>query len=521
MLEPPQRSLTNVDDISRAGKKPKGPSLNRQPKNIAKNVASSYATIFVTSLTGLVATPLILRLLGTSGYGVFILAVGAIGYVNLLEVGIGTATVTRTAALEGGGDALISKVLSTSLSLFCCVSAVSVFVVVALTVAFPYVFHVPIGYASQARIIVALLGAGQTVTFLASVYNAALIGTGRFYRLSLAGAAISTATTMLQVTILLAIRSLIVLGAVSAVSSCAGLYVSRLQLRRSLPTVDVAIRLRDRRMARTLLTLGWRNAGNYLAGSLAFGSDVIMVGLFLSPPAAAAYALAQKPVSLAQTLAFKVADVVAPAYASSSEHGTDDRTFALYRDSVAICWLLTIPVALILIFDGGQLLRLWLHQVPAHATEVLLVLSINFIFQVPGHNLFSLMVGTERAGKLARFSTSVAMVNVTVSICAVSAIGVIGPAVGSLFTILLMDGFYVARIIRLELGVSILNFWRTIMGPFAITLLVSTGVGLLTLRTSGPVSYLLIPALPPITWVTWWLSGATAEQKKALKKLRR
>ena len=53
----------------------------------------SYAVIFVQFLTGLLYTPLILKTLGQSEYGVYSLAVSCMGYMTIFDSGMNAAFV--------------------------------------------------------------------------------------------------------------------------------------------------------------------------------------------------------------------------------------------------------------------------------------------------------------------------------------------------------------------------------------------------------------------------------------------
>ena len=103
---------------------PPARSLNARVGAVAKNVASGYLTLFVGAVLGLVVTPILLRHLGASGFGTWSLVLATGGYLGLLELGLGTATTTRVAALETQGPQVLGRVVSTALTMFAGVAAV-------------------------------------------------------------------------------------------------------------------------------------------------------------------------------------------------------------------------------------------------------------------------------------------------------------------------------------------------------------------------------------------------------------
>ena len=57
----------------------------------------SYVNIILTVLVGLLYTPLMLRLLGQSEYGLYSLIGSVVGYLSVLDMGLGNTLVRYTA----------------------------------------------------------------------------------------------------------------------------------------------------------------------------------------------------------------------------------------------------------------------------------------------------------------------------------------------------------------------------------------------------------------------------------------
>ena len=64
----------------------------------------SYASIFITIIIGLLYTPIMLRLLGQSEYGLYSLIGATVGYLSILDLGLGNAIVRYTARNRALGD---------------------------------------------------------------------------------------------------------------------------------------------------------------------------------------------------------------------------------------------------------------------------------------------------------------------------------------------------------------------------------------------------------------------------------
>lgn len=57
----------------------------------------SYLSIFVTIVIALLYTPIMLRLLGQSEYGLYSLIGAVVGYLSILDLGLGNAMVRYNA----------------------------------------------------------------------------------------------------------------------------------------------------------------------------------------------------------------------------------------------------------------------------------------------------------------------------------------------------------------------------------------------------------------------------------------
>ena len=63
----------------------------------------SYVNIVASLLVGLVYTPIMLRLLGQSEYGLYSLIGSVVGYLSILDLGLGNTIVRYTAQNRASG----------------------------------------------------------------------------------------------------------------------------------------------------------------------------------------------------------------------------------------------------------------------------------------------------------------------------------------------------------------------------------------------------------------------------------
>lgn len=460
-------------------------SLNVNPRATARNAVSSYVALLLATLIGIVLTPIMLSQLGTTNFGIWALILGTMSYLALLEAGLGIATTTRVAATEAEGPQTTSRVVSTALTL-CMYIGVGCFVLtLALCAAFPILFDVPAETVDSARIAFLLVGVGQAFGFIALIFSATLIGTGHMIRVNIGGFVIAGLTAVAQGAALLSGGGLEVIGALQLAGALLTVIVLRLQVRRALPSVRLGPSGFHRPTARRLFQLGWRNAVYSVAGTLAYGSDIVLVGLLLNPRAAAAYAIAIRAFGFMQRLAMGVLGALGPVHAHAAQHATQERRFQLYSMTTYVTLSIALCTALTVGTFAGPLLSLWLGTVPPHSETILTILCAVAILAVPGMSAASVVLNSERAGELMLVTVASAILNIVLSIGLTIAVGNIGPALGSLIAVALADFLYMPRRVSHMLGRTYGDIIRSAARPLLFPASVLVAI-LLTGKTLLP-----------------------------------
>jgi O-antigen/teichoic acid export membrane protein len=420
-------------------------SLNARPRAIARNVVSNYVTLVLGSLLGFVITPILLSRLGSTAFGVWSLILGTISYLTLLEAGLGPASTNRVAASESEGPEALSRLLSTALTLSTWIGAGGMLISVGLAAVFPLLFHVPAGLVDGARIAIVLVGAAQAASSLLLVFTAALLGTGRQYIVNFSGFAVSALTSVGQAVALLSGGGIDALATIQLAGAAVTLLVFRRKVNQALPTVPVSVRRYDRATARRLTSLGWRNSVYSVTSVLAFGSDILLVGLLIGTSQVAGYAIALRVYLFMQQATTGVLGAIGPAHAHAAHNSTSERRFQLYCVSSYATLGLALYAALTVSLFGPSLLHIWLGHVPSGATSVLTVLCAVLVVQAPGINAAQLLLSSERASELMRITIISASVNIVASVALTATVGTIGPALGSLVAVSLIDAVYMPR----------------------------------------------------------------------------
>src|SRR3984957_18229761 len=113
-------------------------------KRFALNVGMNWASMAVNMVVPFFLMPFVVRHLGPVGYGVWILAVSTVAYLNLLDLGLRSAIVrfVSKASAQGRSSEAQSAIGAALWFRLLIASVVAVFSI-ALAIAFPHLFKIP------------------------------------------------------------------------------------------------------------------------------------------------------------------------------------------------------------------------------------------------------------------------------------------------------------------------------------------------------------------------------------------
>lgn len=494
-------------------------SLNTSVAGVARNAAFNYVSLVLGMASSLLLTPLIYRGVGAATFGVWSVALSAVAYTGIVELGVSTATTRRVAELDVADPSRLRVVVRTAVVLHVAAGAACALLCAGLVVIFPHLFDVSGAGTRDARIAVALIGAWQVISVVSNVLTAVLFGTGRLYASTSAGMFITLALSAAQALSATLGGGLIGLSAALLASSLAQAWLLRRQVRRYHPELFGSGVRFERSEAGSLLSSSWLISVTYVAGTLGFGADVVIVGLLLSAKAAAGYAVAQKGATLARQLIDKLVAGLVATYAATG----DDRQFQarIYRDAVVYSAVLALPLAAVMAMLGGPLLHAWLGPTPEGAAEVLAVLGFVLLASIPGLNAQNALLGINRTRLLAQLTVLGAVVNVPASVLLTRMHGVAGPALGSLIAVLVVDLFLLPRALARALGTKVRHLLHGVPSRLALPGLTAFGTaGLLaSFEVRGVTAAMSAALVVVLSWGAWLLRGASDTDRARLRRL--
>src|SRR5258708_236033 len=154
-------------------------------KRFALNVIMNWFAMAVGMVVPFFLTPFVVRSLGATAYGIWILAVSTVSYLNVLDMGLGSAVIRFVSKADAQGKpeearSVIGAALWIRLLISVGVAVAGVF----LAVVFPHLFKIPLALQRPGQITVLVCALGVAVTLVSGVFGSVLSASHRYDVLS-------------------------------------------------------------------------------------------------------------------------------------------------------------------------------------------------------------------------------------------------------------------------------------------------------------------------------------------------
>ena len=406
-------------------------------KRLLRNTTYGMAAQATGVLSALFVTPLIIRFLGLSTYGLWTLATSFVGFFGLTDLGLRHA-IGRFIALHNSRNEneKINHVIATALLILTGCSLVIAAATLVCTWLFPRVFHIAADQTTTAAVLVLLTGLSVAVSMCFDVFDAVLVGFGRYDWLYQIEIGAGFARVVAVVALLLTGNGVIAIVSANVAVSIAAGFVKVWLAFKQFPPLRLALSECQLATAKELYGLGIWSFVNMLWVRLAFMTDNVVVGWALDTKAVAIYSIAGRLIALAVAGADAFSNVLMPF--AVSFHGTSDdakqRRLLLEGTKASLFYVLLI--ATVFIICGAPIIVAWVGPSFHESANVLWVLTLPVICFVAAKpaSIVLFSMGSKTYRWVAAIYWVDAAANLTLSIILVKLWGMIGVAYGTMFT---------------------------------------------------------------------------------------
>lgn len=473
---------------------------------VLRNAASNWSGVAVNAIVLFLLTPFILREIGTTRYGIWVLTSSIIGYYGMLDLGFRAGInqyLTRSLALSDLRQA--SGVLSTAVVALSVLGLVMVLLSIGAAVLAPRIFGLPAEVVHEAFWCIMIVGATASIQCVLSPFSAIFVAVQRFDLSNLIGIS-SRILTALGIVIALKLDSGLIGVAAATGAGTVVDYLVRWRVAVTLvPGLKVTRREASMEHVRRVGSFGLWNFLISISSYVYLHMQPLLIAAFLPVSAIAHYALAAGVWYQINGLFTPLGQVLYPAAAALDAQGDRSALNQVFRDGSRLLLLAVIPTALIAFVWANDFYRLWigpeyLSGEPYVSVAFLLkVLLLGTVLSYFSNVAGQILMASGHVRQLALIQVSGAILNLTISLLLIQHLGLLGLAIGSVLAVVLVDVLGVPIALRRLTGMNVGKLVRDAWGYLSLLCATLVFVFLAIRRAS-----------PPDTWRALLLNGLLA-----------
>jgi O-antigen/teichoic acid export membrane protein len=485
----------------------------------ATNVASSWLKLAVQLAVGVVVSPFIVHRLGDAAFGIWVLVFSVTSYFGLLDFGVRASIgryVARYAAL-GDLDQL-RRFVNTSLAACSILGAGVLLITLAGSEYLGIFFKIPPGDLGAARLLFVLIGADVALAFPLSIFGCVLEGYQNFWPLNVVQIVAALVRGGLSVLVLGLGGGLVAVAAVTVGVNLLRHFACAALAFRTTP-LRLGAQYLDRSVVGQLAGYSATAFMIFIAETLRFQTDAVVVGAFLSAAAVTYFAIGSKLVDYASSIVVSMSQIFTPMASHHDASGDQEKVRRVFLAGNRACALVIFPLCAVLILLGKPAIELWMgaKYLVSYPILVLLILPRTLLLAQSGSIRILLGLGRQRTFALMTMLDGLA--NLLLSIALVKPWGILGVAWGTAIplacTSLLFLPRHVCRMLHVPLRTFLLQAYQV---PLALTIPMACVLWVLRLWLPVPgYGGLLLEAgvagLVYCAGLAWWILPASSGAK--------
>ena len=464
-----------------------------QGRVVALNLVGRYAMLVLEMVVGLLMLPFNANHLGASEYGLWMLAASIVAYFPLLDLGLGSAMERAVAhhRAERNPEA-ISEVASTLVFVFAATGLVALLIVTGVAWNIERIFDLPPEQAHTGRLLMMMIGAQLAIGLPFAIFGSIVNGFQRTYVNAIVSACVTLSVVAVNVLVVWSGGGLVELVGLMTATRLLGYVVYRLNAYRVFPLLRIRPALFRKSRLRELTGFGAWMMVQAASCKVNYGSDVLVIGAFLSTGAVAVYTVAQRLGDAVLQVTNQLNYVLFPIVVGADTSRRNDRLAEVLIQGPRLSLATILPVAGSLALLADAVVLGWTGPKYAAAAVIVKILAIVVLVRVGSWTANTVLLGGGSHKLVAMSNLITAAINVALSIALIRWMGLPGVALATLVPVTVRAVLIVIPLACARVGMSLTRFFATAVWPAVWPALLVLG-GLAIVR--NPASTSLFRAL--------------------------
>ncbi len=487
-------------------------------------VVLSYVTQGVNILTGLLYTPVMLRLLGINEYGLYQLVNSVVSYLGILSLGFGSSYIRFYSRFKAEGDQKgIAKLNGMFLIIFSVVAVVCLLcgTVMATNVKLVFGSGLTDTELSKARVLLSLMVINLSATFINSVFKCQVTAHEKFVFqrcLDLFKAVFNPFLTL----------PLLIMGYDSIAMVCVTTFITFFALFTDIIYCKRKLKVKfyfgdfDFSLLKEMWVFTFYIFIHMIVDQLNWSIDKVLLGRMIGTGAVGIYGIAGQLNSMYLHFSSTVSTVFIPRVNMMIAQKKDDKAITeLFTRVGRVQFLILGLIITGYVFFGREFISLWAGKayIDAYAIGLFLMIPVT----VP--LIQNLGIEIQRAKNMHKARSIVylliAISNIFISIPCIRAWGTLGAAVGTAISLIAGNGIFMNYYYHCHIKLNMFYFWKKIFKFLpAISVSLIGGVLIRKFLPLGNIIFLVcgIVIYTFIYVVAMWYLGMDEYEKDLIKK---
>lgn len=498
-------------------------------KQLRWGIILQYMQIALNMIIKIIYTPIMLKILGQTEYGLYNLASSIISYLSLLSLGFGAGYIRFYAKYKANNDEeSIKRLNGMYMIVFSIIAGVALVAGTFLSVNARLMFNETYTAADIeiAKKLMMLLTVNLAITFINSVFVSFTTSQEKFIFQKVLNVLSTVLSPVLSILLLFlgygSVGLIVVTTLLTVVTLIVNIYYCTAKLK-----MKFKFKSFDKSVIKEIFVFSIFIAINQLIDQLNMQTDKIILGKMINASAVAVYAVGATIYSIYLQFSTSISSVFAPKIHSiineeSAEEEKNKKITDLFCKVGRMQYFILMLIMTGFIFFGQYFIRIWAgsgYEVTYYLVIILMVPCTVPLIQNIG-------IEVQRAKNKHQFRSIVyliiAIVNVVVSIFLCKLWGIVGVTVGTAIsniigTIIIMNIYYHKKI-----GINVIRFWKSILRA-SLGLVVPVVFGVIVMKFihfNNPWIYLCYIAVYSIIYLaSVYLLGMDQEEKMFIKKV--
>lgn len=438
----------------------------------------SYVSIILSTLVQLLYTPLLIRMLGQSEYGLYSLVSSIIGYLTVLDLGFGNAIIVYTAKYRAQKKYEEEKKLhGMFFVVYCLIGVLAGIIGILLYFLVPTIFGATMTSVEleKMKIMMLILAFNLTMTFIFSIYSSIINAYEKFTFQKIMSILNTIMKPLLMIPLLFlgykSITMCVVITIVNIIVLLSNYFYCKKKLNVSIKFMGF-----DKALFKTIFGYSFFIFLGVVVDKINWSADQFVLGAVSGTMAVSIYSVASQINTLFINLSTAVSSVLLPkmskmvAGKASNEEITKE-FIKVGRIQYLIIFLMGSGLTLF----GKEFIISWVGSEYIESYYVALILILPLCFPLIQNLGLSIMQAMNKY-KFKSISTFImAIFNIIISIFLAKIYGPIGAAIGTATALIICNIIIINIYYNKVIGIDVIKFWKEIIKmsiPFIIPVII-------------------------------------------------